>query len=314
MLEIIRPGGQTTVQDLGRHGLRHLGIAQNGALDAPALMLGNRLLGNTANLAALEVVLGPVEIRFGRDGWFALTGADFNATLDGEPVWSGWRLPCRRGQRLRLNGCNSGMRAYLCVDGGIDVPEVLGARATDLKAGYGGFAGRALQAGDQLPQGTAVPLNKRLGARLRSWQPLIRALPGPEYRQFDASSQQAFWQQEWTVSSQSNRMGYRLQGAPLVREQGAELLSHAVLPGVVQLPPGGQPIVLLADAQTTGGYPRIASVIEADLWLLAQARPGNKLRFVECDLATAWAARADWQHDFNCFEWSAYGRGQTQPA
>ena len=152
MLEILRPGIQTTVQDLGRNGLRHLGIAQNGALDAPALVLGNRLLGNAANLAALEITLGPVAIRFGRDGWFALTGADFATTLDGEPAWCGWRQRCRAGQVLCLAGCQHGMRAYLCVDGGIDVPQVLGARATDLQAGYGGHHGRALQAGDSLPR------------------------------------------------------------------------------------------------------------------------------------------------------------------
>lgn len=313
MLEILRPGVQTTVQDLGRHGLRHLGIAQNGALDAPALILGNRLLGNAANLAGLEIALGPVEIRFGRDGWFALTGADFAATLDGAPAWCGWRLPCRAGQVLRLSGSRHGMRAYLCVDGGIDVPLVLGARATDLKAGYGGHHGRALQAGDRLPQGTAIQLAHRLGVRQRPWQPLLRAIPGPEYHAFDAASRLAFWQQAWTVSPRSNRMGYRLQGEPLQRKHGGELLSHGVLPGVVQLPPSGQPIVLLADAQTTGGYPRIASVIEADLWLLAQARPGSRLQFVECDIASARAAREQWLRDWRRFELAAWGCGQLPP-
>lgn len=313
MLEILRPGIQTTVQDLGRHGLRHLGIAQNGALDAPALVLGNRLLGNAANLAALEITLGPVAIRFGRDGWFALTGADFAATLDGEPAWCGWRQRCRAGQVLRLAGCRHGMRAYLCVDGGIDVPQVLGARATDLQACYGGHHGRALQAGDCLPQGPATVLPRRLGVRQRAWQPLLRAIPGPEYHSFDAASRQAFWQQPWTVSPHSNRMGYRLQGAQLQRQQGGELLSHAVLPGVVQVPPGGQPIVLLADAQTTGGYPRIASVIEADLWLLAQARPGSRLQFVECDIATARAAREHGLRDWRRFELAATACGQLPP-
>ncbi|SCK11899.1 biotin-dependent carboxyltransferase family protein [Vogesella sp. LIG4] len=310
MLEILRPGVQTTVQDLGRHGLRHLGIAQNGALDTSALLLGNRLLGNAANLAALEIALGPVAIRFGRDGWFALTGADFAATLDDEPAWCGWRLPCRAGQILRLAGGHHGMRAYLCVDGGIDVPLVLGARATDLKAAYGGHHGRALQAGDRLPQGAARSLPRRLGVYQRPWQPLLRAIPGPEYHEFDAASRHAFWQHPWTVSPHSNRMGYRLQGTALQRNHGGELLSHAVLPGVVQVPPNGQPIVLLADAQTTGGYPRIASVIDADLWLLAQARPGSRLHFVECDLATARAAREHWLRDWRRFELAAWGSGQ----
>ena len=304
MLEILRPGVLTTVQDLGRHGLRHLGIAQSGALDAPALRLGNHLLGNADDCAALEIVLGPVEIRFHRDGWLALTGADFAATLDGETVWSGWRWPYRSGQCLRLNGTRHGMRAYLTVDGGIDVPQVLGARATDLSAGFGGHHGRALQAGDRLPQGTAANLARRRGAGQPQWTPAIRALPGPEYHEFSADAQAALWSQPWTVSSQSNRMGYRLQGAELVREHGSELLSHGVLPGVVQVPPNGQPIVLLADAQTTGGYPRIACVIEADLWKLAQARPGSELQFLACDAATARAALRQQQAELKRLDWS----------
>jgi len=304
MLEILRPGVQTTVQDLGRHGLRHLGIAQSGALDAPALRLGNRLLGNADDCAALEIVLGPVEIRFHRDGWLALTGADFSATLDGKPLWCGWRWPYRSGQCLRLNGTRHGMRAYLAVDGGIDVPQVLGARATDLKAGFGGHHGRALQAGDQLPQGSAANLARRLGAGHPAWTPTIRALPGPEYHEFSAAAQAALWSQPWTVSSHSNRMGYRLQGPELAREHGGELLSHGVLPGVVQVPPNGQPIVLLADAQTTGGYPRIACVIEADLWKLAQARPGSELQFLACDAATARAALRQQQAELKRLDWS----------
>ncbi|WP_137937132.1 biotin-dependent carboxyltransferase family protein [Chitinivorax sp. B] len=308
MLEIIRPGVQTTVQDLGRHGFRHLGIAQAGALDQPALMLANRLVNNPADAAGLEVVMGPVAIRFHRDGWLALTGADFDARLDDTPLWPGWRVPYLTGQTLHLAGPRLGMRAYLAVDGGIDVPLVLGARATDLRSNFGGFAGRALQAGDLLPQGQAIVHLNRCGAWTRPWSPVIRLLPGPEYHEFDDAVHHAFWQKEWKVSSQSDRMGYRLQGPPLHRSKPHELLSHGVLPGVVQVPPNGQPIVLLADAQTTGGYPRIASVIEADLWKLAQARPGTRLHFVKTTLDDARQAMQQWQFERNRFEWSAYGR------
>ncbi|MBI3145031.1 MAG: biotin-dependent carboxyltransferase family protein [Pseudogulbenkiania sp.] len=307
MLEILRPGVQTTVQDLGRHGFRHLGIGQSGALDAPALMMANRLVGNPADAAGLEIVLGPVCLRFLRDGWFALTGADFDATLDGLPVWSGWRQPVRAGQVLQLPGCRHGMRAYLAVDGGIAVPEVLGARATDLNAGFGGHEGRALQAGDRLPQGEPVALNGKAGSRPPAWTPEIRALPGPEYTEFSAAAQDAFWTRPWTVTPQSNRMGYRLAGPTLAREARHDLLSHGVLPGVVQVPPGGQPIVLMADAQTTGGYPRIATVIEADLWKLAQARPGAELHFVPCTLGDARRALQQHRYQLNRFNWSAYG-------
>ncbi|WP_024304420.1 biotin-dependent carboxyltransferase family protein [Pseudogulbenkiania sp. MAI-1] len=307
MLEILRPGVQTTVQDLGRHGFRHLGIGQSGALDAPALMMANRLVGNPEGAAGLEIVLGPVSLRFSRAGWFALTGADFDATLDGLPVWCGWRQPVRAGQVLQLRGSRHGMRAYLAVDGGIAVAEVLGARATDLGAGFGGFAGRALQAGDHLPQGEPVALEGKAGSRPPQWTPELRALPGPEYDEFAAAAQDAFWTRPWAITPQSNRMGYRLAGPALTREASHELLSHGVLPGVVQVPPGGQPIVLLADAQTTGGYPRIATVIEADLWKLAQARPGAELHFIPTTPAEARRALQQHRYQLNRFNWSAYG-------
>lgn len=309
MLEVIRPGILSTVQDLGREGQRHLGIAQCGALDAPALMLANRLVDNPAGAAALEIVCGPVDLRFERDGWLALSGALFDAKLDGRDLWPGWREPFRAGQRLRLNGPRHGMRVYLAVDGGFDVPEVLGSRSTDVQGGFGGFEGRALQAGDRLPLGAPCRhLKARCGARQQHWSAFVRFLPGPEYSQFDVASRKALVETDWVVSSQSNRMGYRLQGVELKRREARDLLSHPVVPGVVQVPPSGQPIVLLADAQTTGGYPRMACVIEADLWKLAQARPGNALRFVPTDAAGASAAGAAWESHLNRFEWSAYGR------
>lgn len=307
MLEILRPGILTTVQDLGRSGWRHLGVAQGGALDAPALMLANRLLDNPAGSAGLEVVAGPLELRLQRAGWLAICGADFDATLDGQPLAPGWRVPIQAGQRLLLRGPKRGQRAYLALDGGIAVPVVLGARATDLAGRFGGHLGRALQAGDCLPLGPAKTLTGRLGALQPVWTPELRVLPGPEYAEFSAAARHAFWSQDWTVTPHSNRMGYRLQGPQLERNNQRELLSHAVLPGVIQVPPNGQPIVLLADAQTTGGYPRLGVVIQADLWKLAQAPPGSRLCFVETDLAGAAAARRRCQQERYRFEWSAYG-------
>ena len=153
MIEVIQAGVQSTVRDLGRRGLRHLGVAQCGALDAPALIMANRLLDNAADAAGIEVVAGPFRLRFLRDAWFALAGADFGAELDGEPVWSGWRYPARAGQQLTLSGGRHGMRAYLALAGGIAVPLALGARATDLQTGLGGWQGRALRGGDRLPLG-----------------------------------------------------------------------------------------------------------------------------------------------------------------
>ncbi len=307
MLEIVRPGIQTTVQDLGRHGYRHLGVAQCGALDGPALWLANRLVNNAAGLAGLEMVAGPIEMRFRRTTWFSLTGADFAATLDDKAVHSGWRNHSAAGQVLKLRGAKAGMRAYLAVDGGIAVAEVLGGRATDVQAKFGGFEGRALAAGDQLPLGSAHHLERRIGGWQPQWSPEVRVLPGPEFEQFSPDARATFFADTWTVSAQSNRMAYRLEGPVLTRNVSGEMRSHGVLPGVVQVPPNGQPIVLLADSQTTGGYPRIAVVINADLWKFAQAPAGRKIRFVEAGLDGARAAREEWQHNRYRFELSAYG-------
>jgi len=308
MLEVIQAGALCSVQDLGRHGLRHLGIGQGGALDPLALQIANRLVGNPAGAAGLEIPLGPLELRFGRGGCLALTGADFGATLDGLPVWPGWRTPVRAGQRLHLVAARYGLRAYLAVDGGIDVPVVLGARGTDLGAGFGGLQGRALRVGDRLPQGPPAPHWPRRGVKLPDWSPLLRALPGPDCPAFDTDAQQRFWGEAWQVSADSDRVGCRLGGDALHGERPADLPSTAVLPGVVQVPPNGLPIVLLADAPTTGGYPCLAVVIEADLWLLAQARPGARLGFVRCEPAQAAAARDAQARYLRQLEWGLYGR------
>jgi len=316
MIEVLRAGPLTTIQDLGRPGYRHLGIATAGALDTLALEIGNRLVGNRPDAAGIEVTLGPVVLRFARATRIALSGADYGATLGGRPVWPCWSLPVAAGEELVLSAGKRAMRAYVCVAGGIDVLPMLGSRSTDLCARFGGLAGRALRDGDRLATGASA--SRRTGARDSAalaadappfgvkpptlcgfaavaephhrrghhadglaWATPVRVLRGPEYDSFTPEAQRAFWDDEWLVTPNSNRMGYRLAGTALVRERGTDLLSHAVLPGTIQVPPGGQPIVLMSDAQTTGGYPKIGSVIRADLWRLAQVRLKGSLRFVE---------------------------------
>lgn len=296
-LRILKAGIQTTVQDLGRHGLRHLGISQAGALDAPSLILANKLVGNPEHLAGLEIVIGPVEMQFQRDSWFALCGANFAAELEGKTIAKAWRSFARAGDKLLLRGAHKEARVYFAIDGGIAVDEVLGARATDLQAGFGGYAGRALRKGDVLGLGPAHCFTRSVGVQQRVWTPEVRAIRGPDFMQFDANARKNFWQHAWQVSSQSNRMAYRLKGDILQRNVANEMLSHAVLPGVVQVPPNGQPIVLLADCQTTGGYPRIATVIEADLWKVAQTPIGLHFCFLEVDLAAAIDAQAKWRRE-----------------
>lgn len=310
MIDVLRAGVLSSVQDLGRAGYRHLGVAQAGALDTLALDVGNRLVGNTPQAAAIEVTVGPVALRFARATRIAITGAQFGATLDGEPVHTWWSLPVRAGQELVLQGPARGMRGYVCVRGGIDVVPVLGSRSTDLAARFGGLGGRKLRDGDRLPIGHCEPAQAKattddapaFGVKAPQWcrfaqaahEPqrrgkhaagaergeVIRVLRGPEYDLFSEAARSALWSDEWRVTPNSNRMGYRLEGTALEREQASELLSHAVLPGTIQVPGNGQPIVLMSDAQTTGGYPRIGVVIAADLWKLAQVRLGTAVRFV----------------------------------
>lgn len=304
MISIRKAGVQTTVQDLGRTGWRHLGVAQCGALDAPSLMLANQLVGNPAEAAGLEIVIGVVEIEFHRDSWIALCGANFGAQLDGKSLAKAWRHRARAGQILRLNGAQNEARTYLAIDGGIDVVPELGSRSTDLQAQFGGGLGRAVQRGDQLPLGVARDFDCILGVQQRVWAPEIRALPGPEMSHFSAAARKAFWQHAWKPSPQSNRMGVRLLGQALTSVATPDLLSHAVLPGVVQVPPNGLPIVLMADAQTTGGYPRIACVIAADLWKVAQTPVGASFCFIEVDQATALAAQEKWMQELRRLEWA----------
>ena len=305
MIEIIRPGALASVQDLGRTGFRRFGVGRSGAMDPLALTIGNRLLGNAPGCAAIEFTLGRAAVRFHDDLRVALAGAECNANLDGVSVWSWHAFDVHRGQTLTLPAPRGGTRVYLCVAGGIDVEPVMGSRSTDLKAGFGGFAGRALHEGDRLA--AARPGvgdgSDWLGVQAPSWalpcadaggvMP-IRLLPGPEYDDFEPAAQDALWESEWIITPNSNRMGLRLQGPALARkaERSADLLSHGVVPGVVQVPPAGQPIALMADAQTTGGYPKIGVVIGADLWRLAQVPLGAPVRFVRATLEEATAAQA----------------------
>ncbi|TJZ71030.1 biotin-dependent carboxyltransferase family protein [Chitiniphilus eburneus] len=291
-LLIRKPGPQSTVQDLGRTGYRFLGVPAGGACDAVALRIGNLLLGNPPDGAALEVALGGLELVFETHTRFALTGAAVGATLDGERV-PGWHVvDAPAGAVLHLGYAARGARIYLNVAGGIDVPPVLGSRATGLLADLGGFKGRAVEAGDRLPLGEVDTLPPPCAVMAPGRGQVLRVLPGPEWAQLSREAQRTLLSSDWTVSPASNRMGARLGGPAVPLNDLAELDSHAVLPGVVQLPPSGQPILLLADAQTTGGYAKPLMVIEADLWRAAQFRPGEALRFVEVDMAQALAALA----------------------
>ncbi|WP_375418075.1 biotin-dependent carboxyltransferase family protein [uncultured Hymenobacter sp.] len=312
-LHILRPGLLTTVQDLGRPGYQQAGIVVGGAMDATALRVANLLVGNAETAAGLETSGPGLRLLFEADALIALTGAHFSPTLNGQLVGLSRPVGVGAGTELAFGTPVAGSRAYLAVAGGVAVPPVLGSRATYLRAGFGGLRGRALLAGDGLPVGEPTAIGRRLGASLipypppatqPAWtaarwtpgpglcptplpNPIVRAVAGPEYEQFSAASQRAFWQEPFTITTAADRMGYRLRGPALARDTNVELLSSAVAFGTVQVPAGGQPIVLLADCQTTGGYPRIAQVISVDFAVLAQAAPGQFLRFERVSLAEA---------------------------
>ena len=301
MIEIVSAGVMASVQDLGRPGWRNLGVGSSGAMDAFALRIGNMMVGNPQDLAGIEFTLGGFRLRFQRDAVFALTGADAGATLDGVPVPEWWVRHARAGQVLSAQMAGRGMRSYLAVAGGIDVAPVMSSRATDLKGGFGGLEGRALQAGDLLPVAEAEP--PRIGpcgfgldeARLNllpEAEPEIRFIPAKEWDIHGPALQERFLTSAWVLQPDSNRMGYRLSGPEMRRGEPLELLSHGILPGTIQLPPGGQPVIQLNDANTCGGYPKLGVVVEADLTALAQLRLGARLRFRAVTRDEALAARA----------------------
>jgi biotin-dependent carboxylase-like uncharacterized protein len=300
MIEVLRCGAFTSVQDLGRFGLRHLGVSQAGVLDPIATQQANLLLGNEPNAAVVELTVGPLQLAFHQDCSVVVTGVDFSTTLSTgkasaqqQALLPGQPIALKAGMQITLQRpMIPGSRAYVAVSGGVDVPVVLGSRSTDINASFGGFHGRALQTGDVLPIGRffTPPQRKPYGIRPLAPSHVLRALPGPDYDAFTADAHQRFWMQPWGISHQSNRMGLRLNGQSLKLTSPLSLLSAGVLPGDVQVPPDGLPIVLSNDAQTIGGYPRIASVIQADLWQLAHLPPLTSVYFQPVTHAVATQA------------------------
>ncbi len=300
MIEVVSLPPLATVQDLGRDGHWFQGLGRAGAMDPVAHQMANLLLSNDPDAATQEIPLTPARFRFATRQAFAIAGAACGATLDSRALPRIFAGVAEAGQVLALGPMTQGARVYLALPGGMDVPSVLGSRSTQLREGFGGFDGRVLAPGDQLAPLSAdtPPLGPGLSldaAALRLPQGVIevRALPSSELDEFSPAAQDAFWSTPYLVTPQSNRQGYRLQGAELARTSTRELRSHGIVPGIVQVPNGGQPIIQLADSATMGGYPKIAAVIEADLWRLGQARPGDSLRFVRTDAAGAAQAEAD---------------------
>ncbi|SDN28608.1 antagonist of KipI [Paenibacillus sp. yr247] len=293
--EVIKPGLLSTLQDEGRYGYRKYGVITSGPMDFFAHRAANVLVGNTANTAVLEMtLLGPILVAH-EDMLLALCGAEMEADVDGirVPLWRPFLI--RKGEKLSVHYAIKGCRAYLAVCGGFEVKSVMGSKSTYLRAGIGGHEGRALQAGDHVAVSQtgmdtrvkgSIPHSGSVSAFIRPGykdNPVVRVVRGKEVSLFTEASRRSFFAQYFLVTPQSDRMGYRLQGKKLELSKGIphEIISEAVVQGTIQVPPSGQPILLMADCQTTGGYPRIAHIITADLPLVAQVKPGGTLRFRE---------------------------------
>ncbi|WP_428911436.1 biotin-dependent carboxyltransferase family protein [Niallia sp. Krafla_26] len=310
MITILKPGFQTTIQDLGRFGYQKYGVITSGAMDSISFRLANLLVGNEENESALEMTIQGPHIVFGQDSLIAITGGDLSPTINQTPIPLWKIIFVKKGTELKFNRAQTGCRAYLAIAGGFSIPKVMTSASTYLRANIGGFKGRTLRAGDQLslysPSPRVLPLIEQARQKVgnlsfieKDWSistnylpdisshPVIRIIKGREYHLFTEESQHLFFHESFSITPHSDRMGYRLQGPSLRLENKQEMISTAVTFGSIQVPSAGNPIILMADRQTTGGYPIIGQVASVDLPLISQTKPGDLLSFSEITLKEA---------------------------
>lgn len=276
-VEVLKGGMLTTVQDLGRAGYRDIGVSVGGAMDLDAVIIANKILGNKPNSAVLEVTLLGPKLRFLGAGKFVITGADLDAKLNSEPISLYRAYDVQQGDELSFGQRIKGLRAYIGFQGGIQVPEVLGGKGTNLAAGFGGYKGRALVKGDVL----------EVADYIASDPFEIRLIPGPHLDFFEPQALEFFVSSTYKVTNQSNRMGLRLEGPPLPLIKDKEMMSEPAIFGAIQVPPSGLPILLGADCQSHGGYPLIGVAASADRSKIAQLAPGDPIRFKSISIQEA---------------------------
>ncbi|WP_306569219.1 biotin-dependent carboxyltransferase family protein [Faecalispora jeddahensis] len=291
-VKVISPGALTTVQDAGRFGFLQSGISVSGVMDSYSHRAANLLVDNPQEEAVLEVTLmGPV-LEFQCSTRIAVTGAVMQLKLNDQPVPMWQTIPVKEGDRLSFAGIQGGCRAYIAFAGGLDVPVIMGSKSTNLKAQMGGFEGRMLKRDDIVPL-KAPSGEAKLWAASEEWiskfptQITLRAVLGPQEDLFTEEGIASFLNTEYVVTPANDRMGYRLEGEEIIHKAGADIVSDGIVMGAVQVPSSGQPIILMADRQTTGGYTKIATVVTADLPLLAQAQAGTKIRFQQVSVEDA---------------------------
>ena len=310
---VTRAGFLTSVQDLGRTGLRQFGVSTSGALDSFALRVANLLVENDEGAAGLEITLGGLQLRFEDERIVAWCGGGFDVQIGSRALPAGHVAHLQAGDELKFGRAQIGCRCWLAISGGIDVPVVLGSRSTDLRANFGGLEGRTLRDGDQLSLGEFRQSETAAAAGISSWtaphdwaspasrHPSLHFIRGVDWNRFNDVTIQRFTQQEFTVSPDSDRMGVRFDDSELKRENESDLISEAVAPGTIQVPPSGKPILLLGDCQTIGGYPKIAHVITVDLGIAAQLRAGDGVRFFEVSLQDAHRLLLERERDLERF-------------
>ena len=311
MMKIIAPGPLSTIQDSGRFGYMSTGFGSGGAMDLYAMQCANILVGNDPNDGVIEMTMMGLTAEFTCDGVIALTGADMAPMINGEEIPMYSAVQIHQGDRLTMGAARSGMRGYLAVSGGFDIKPVMGSLSTNLKVKLGGFQGRKLLAGDQIPLRQTENL-EMLGAC--KTQPdnqypdtaVVRVILGPQEDYFTQKGIDAFLGTRYNVSGQSDRMGVRLEGTPIENKNGVDIISDGIAYGSVQIPASGTPIIMMADRQTTGGYAKIATVITADLYKIAQARPGSGIRFQAVTEKEAVAALKQQQSKLKQLQYHAY--------
>lgn len=295
-LTILSPGPLTTVQDSGRFGALGKGFSPGGAMDMDAMTVANLLVGNAPGVGVLEMTMLGITARFDCETVIALTGADMSTRLNDEPIARYASIAVHPGDVLTMGAASRGMRAYLAVTGGFDLPLVMGSVSTNLKCALGGFQGRKLKTGDELPLNqSGAPFLPRQVSPPEDYPDCIslRVLLGPQDDAFTQKGIDTFLGCEYTVTDKADRMGIRLSGEIIESKNGVDILSDGIAAGSVQIPASGTPIIMMADRQTTGGYAKIATVISADLSRAAQARPGTRIRFVRVTEAEAIRLRRD---------------------
>lgn len=308
-ITILAPGPLSTIQDGGRFGAMSTGFSPGGAMDGYSMKIANLLVGNASGMGVIEMTMMGISASFDCDSLIALTGADMDPFLNDEPMPMYRSVAVHKGDVLTMKAAKTGMRSYLAVAGGFDLPFAMGSQSTNLKCKLGGFNGRKLQKGDELPliqsvSGVFAPERKINGQVKYPNEVLIRVMLGPQDDYFTQKGIDTFLGKVYTVTDQSDRMGIRLDGEKIENINGVDIISDGIATGSVQIPASGTPIIMMADRQTTGGYAKIATVISADLKKVAQARPGTRIRFMAVSEEEAVKLRRREEKELKQYEYS----------